>query len=80
MMGTRPGLAPYDGRCVAEAVARETGSEPDGLMDELEAWAHAAGGDSEWRQQPRSGGSKLGRIVRRDTGPPTLVLWLPRDL
>jgi hypothetical protein len=82
MMGTQPGFDAYDaydGRCLAEAYAREKDGEVELLVTELEAWVKLHGGSVERRKLPVSNRLRSGQRVAPDPGPPIVILRLPRD-
>lgn len=60
MLGGLPDLPTYDGRCLAEALARETSGNAELLLSQLESWVMSHGGSVERQEPPRSRG--LGRI------------------
>jgi hypothetical protein len=82
MMGTQPGFDAfdaYDGRCLAEAYAREKGGEVELLLTELEAWVKLHGGSIERRKPPASKRLRPGQRVASDPGPPTVIFRLRGD-
>jgi hypothetical protein len=75
-LGERPGLTPFDGRCVLDALARE-GFQVD--EDDLREWATLYGGALERRQPPMRRGHRPGQRVARVSEALILRLWLPAD-
>ena len=82
MMGKQAGFdahEAYDGRCLAEAYAREKDGEVELLLTELEAWVKLQGGSIERRKPPVSERLRSGEQVTPDPGPPIVIFRLPRD-
>jgi hypothetical protein len=80
MLGGLPDLPAYDGRCLAEALARETRGSTELLLTELESWVMSHGGAVEHRERPRSRGLGRGWLLGRDPGPEIVILRLPKSI
>jgi hypothetical protein len=82
MRGTQPGFDnydAYDGRCLAEAYARQKDGEVELLLTELEGWVKLHGGSVERRTPPVSKRLRSGERVAPDPRPPTVIFRLLRD-